>query len=298
VIRRYRLWVRKLPVLLGFALALAAAPRASAQVDAPRAGGIPDLVGARGLALGAYRGISPGNDGIYTNAAALAARRRYSIETQWFLERQGADPALQVLTGSVVDSESSVTGGFSYGRALSGPYIGNLFHLPIAFAASDGFFLGATAKYLSVDGPAGEQVRSADVDASAYWRATSTFSLGASGYNLVDAGHRRVLPRGVGAGASFGDDRRFHLAVDWRGDWPRQGKMTNLYAVGGELLLGDYVPVRASWLRDETRNASFWSAGVGLVTTGGFALDASYRQGIDDASNRVFALAVKLFLLN
>lgn len=296
--RQYRLGVRNAPLLLGFALVVTSPVRAGAQVGESRPAGIPDLTGARGVALGAYRGILPGNDGIYANAAALAARRRYSIETQWLLERQGADNALQILSGSVVDSQSTLTGGFAYGRVFSGPFTGNLFHLPLAFAATQGLFLGVTGKYLSLDGPSGEGVSALNLDASAFWRASTMFALGASGYNLIDSGHRQVMPRGLGAGGSIGDDRRFHIAADWRGDFPRQGEVTHLFAIGAEVLVGDYFPLRGGWMRDGTRNASFWSAGVGLVTTGGFAVDLAYRQGLDDPSNRTLAAGIKLFLLS
>jgi len=286
--------VRKLPVLLGFALVAALPLCASAQSGAPQPGGIPDLSGARALGLSAYRGIVTGNDGIYTNAASLAARRRYAIETQWYLERFGDETPLQVLSGSVVDSEAAVTGGFSYGRVLSGPWTGNLIHVPIAFSVSDNLFLGATGKYLSLSGNG--DIRAATLDASAFLK-TSLIALGFSGYNLVAAGHKQVMPLAIGGGASVGDDRRFHIAADWRGDFDRAGKLTNLYAVGAEVLMGDYFPLRGSWMRDDTRNASFWSAGGGFVTTSGFALDLSYRQGIDQPSNRIFGVAIKIYVL-
>jgi hypothetical protein len=286
--------VRKLPVLLGFALAAALPVCTRAQSGPPQPGGIPDLVGARALGLDAYRGIVTGNDGIYTNAASLAARRRYAIETQWYLERFGSDTPLQVLSGSVVDSEAALTGGFSYGRVISGPWTGNLFHVPIAFGVSDNLFLGVTPKYLSLTG-AGD-IRAATFDASAFLR-TNLIALGFSGYNLVAAGHRQVMPLAIGAGASIGDDRRFHVGADWRGDFDRAGKLTHLYAVGAEVLMGDYVPLRGGWMNDETRHASFWSAGAGLVTTSGFAIDLSYRQGIDAPSNRIFGAAIKIYVL-
>jgi hypothetical protein len=289
--------VRPRPVLLSFGLA-AAALCSAARAEGPQPAGIPDLLGARALSLSAYRAVTPGNDAIYTNAAALAARRRYSLETQWLTDRLGADTDLQVLTGSVVDSESSVTGGFAYTRVLSGPWQGNLFHLPFAFAATDTLFLGATAKYGSLDGPAGERMRAANVDASAWLRASTLFSLGVAGYNLVSAGHRQVQPRGLGLGAALGDDRRFHLGADWRGDFDRRGKLTNLYAVGGEILALDLFPIRAGWMRDETREASFWSVGVGVVTAGGVALDLAYRQGIEDTSQRTLGAALKIFLIS
>ena len=250
--------------------------------------------------MAAYRGVAAGNDGIFTNAASLAARRRYSIETQWLLNRSGGDTAFQGYGASVVDSEMGTTaGGFAYTRVPSGLWQGNLLHLALAFPLAEGFFVGGTGKYVSMGGPGGDRIKAANVDAAAFWQATSVLSFGVTGYNLIDTGHKSVLPRAVGAGAAVGDERRFHIALDWRGDFDRpRGKTTNLYAVGGEVLLADLIPLRAGYLRDETRNASYWSAGLGVVTSSGVAIDASFRQGIDHSDDRTFAVGLKLFLLS
>jgi hypothetical protein len=66
--------------------------------------------------------------------------------------------------------------------------------------------------------------------------------------------------------------------------------------VGAEALLGELVPVRAGWMKDETLGGSWWSVGAGLVTRSGVALDIAYRQSIDDPSARTIAAALKLFL--
>ena len=286
--------MRNLPVVIGLlAVLLLATP---ARGEEPLPTGVPDLIGARGLSIGAYRGLAPGNDGIFTNAAALAARRRYAIESQWLLDRTGADNAFQVYTASAVDSEASVTGGIAYTRVLSGPWIGNLFHLPIAFPLAERLYLGATGKYQSLDGPRNDQMRAANVDLSAFWQASSVFSIGGSVYNLLDAGHQSLQPRAYGVGAAVGDDRTFHLAVDWRGDARGPGGLTSLYAVGAEVLLADVAPIRAGYLKDETRHASFWSAGAGFVSSAGVGIDLAYRQCIERSDERVFAVGLKLFV--
>jgi hypothetical protein len=277
---------------------LAAVLASPARGEEPLPMSVPDLVGARGLSLGAYRGLVTGNDGLFTNPAALAARRRYSIETQWLLDRRGADNAFQVYTASVVDSEGSWTGGLAYTRVLSGPWTGNLFHVPIAFPLTGGLYLGLTAKYQSLDGPLGDRMRAGNFDAAAFWQLSRLVSVGGAIYNVLAAGHRQLEPRGYGAGAAVGDDRTFHLSVDWRGDDQRQGKLTSLFAVGGELLVGDLVPLRAGYVNDDTRHASFWSAGAGIVTTSGFAVDLAYRQCIERSDERIFAAALKVFLAN
>ncbi len=286
--------MRKLRRLLVVLLLVAAV---GTRGDTPLPAGVPDLVAARGLALGAYRGVLTGNDGIFVNAASLAARRRYAIEGSWLLDRYGGENALQIWGVSIVDSETAgVTGGLAYTRVFSGPWIGNLFHAPLAFPLSQNLFLGVTGKYFSMGGPAGETMRSANADASAFYRSAGGFGLGVAGYNLLDSGHVSQFPRALGVGISYGDERKYHLAADWRGDFQRQGKTTNLFAIGGELLLGDSFPVRASYVDDETRYASFWSVGAGLVSSSGVAIDAAYRQGFQNSSDRTFAVTLKMFL--
>jgi hypothetical protein len=280
------------------AAALAAASSLAAAED-PVAAGVPELAGARAIAMSAYRGVAAGNDGLFTNAASLASRRRYTIETGWVLGRRGADTNFQAYTASVVDSAmESTTGGFAYTRIPSGPWQGNLLHGAFAFPLSQRLFVGATGKYLSLNGPENGEIRAGNVDASAFLQAASTVTLGVSGYNLINAGHKGIQPRGLGTGIAVGDERHFQVAADWRGDFDRKGKLTNLYAVGGEVLAGDLVPLRAGYLRDETRDESAWSVGAGFVSTAGFAVDLSYRQGIERSDDRTIAVALKVFVFS
>ncbi len=283
--------------LLGIALALWLGWPGVAHGDAPPVpAGIADVMGARALSMGAYRGIVAGNDGIFLNSASLAARRRYSMETGWLLDRYGTDPALQVWNASVVDSQTAAfTSGAAYTRVFSGPWIGNLFHVPFAFALSQSLFLGVTAKWQSLSGPAGDAMNALNADASAFW-ASRGFGVGIAGYNLFPSGHVAEQPRALGVGVSYGNERTFHVSADWRGDYERQGKLTSLWAAGGELLLGDAVPVRAGYVDDETRHGSYWSVGAGLVSASGVAVDLAYRQCIQMPGDRTFAATLKLFL--
>jgi len=284
--------------IFGFALATGvAAFFSAARADAPVPMGVADLLGARALSIGASQGLTGGNDAIFTNAASLATQRRYSVDTQWLLDRAGNQTALHALGGSAVDSVTGpVTGGFAYTRILAGPWTGNIFRLPVAVPISSTLFLGATGKYDQLNGPAGGQVSALNADASAFWRPSTLFGLGVSGYNLISSGHVQLQPRALGTGISLGDEARFHLTCDWRGDFERQGKLTHLLALGAEVLLAQYVPVRAGFTRDWTRNGTFFSVGTGLVTTSGYAIDVSYRQSFENPAERTFAAALKLFL--
>lgn len=263
--------------------------------EPPAPGGIPDLVGPRTLAVSAAIGAAAGNEGIYLNPAAVAARRRYSVEAGVLVDRRGADTVGQFFGGSVVDSMSSpVTGGVSFLRAQKGAYTGNLWHGSLAGPIAEGLFLGVTGKYLKVDGPRSSDA--ATVDAGLFWQVARLVSVGAAGYNLVPISNEDVAPLGAGAGLAIGSDQSLQLTGDWRADFDRGGETTNRYSAGLEVLLGSLVPVRAGFTRDETLDGRWWSLGAGLVSRNGVALDVGYRQSLDDASARTLAATLKVFL--
>jgi hypothetical protein len=268
-----------------------------AAAELPPAGGVPDLAGPRILALSAGVGMAAGNDGILVNPATIAARRRYSIEAGGFVDRRGSESVAQVVGGSVVDSLSSpVAAGFSYLRALDGDYEGNIVHLALAGPIAEKLYLGVVGKWLSLD--ANEKVSAATADAGLFWQVGEWMSIGAAGYNLVPISNDVVAPMGVGAGVTLGNDRVFQLTAEWRADLDRAEETTNRYGVGAEVMLGNLVPLRAGWARDETLDTSWWSLGAGIVTRGGIALDVGYRQSLDAPSARTIAASLKMFLFD
>jgi hypothetical protein len=268
---------------------------AAAAEPPPPPGGIPDLVGPRTLGLSAAIGVAGSNDALYLNPGALAARKRYSVETGAVLDRRGADTVDRFLGGSIVDSATSaVTAGVSFQRAQEGVYTGNLFHVAFAGPLQQGFFVGVAGKWLSVDGP--DSTSAGTVDAGVLWQLSDLVSIGGAGYNLVPAGNDAVAPMGAGAGIAIGNDRSFQVTGDWRTDFDRGEQTTNRYAAGIEVLLARLVPVRAGWMNDETLDTQWWSIGVGLVTRSGVAFDVGYRQSFDDVDARTIAASLKLFL--
>lgn len=273
-------------------LAISVLPLAAAgQPVAPA--GVTDLSGPRAIGIGAAVGIASGNDGIYVNPAALAARRRYSAEAAIWVERRGAESTAQVLTGSVADSLSGpVAAAVAYGRATDGVDTGSLYHLALAGALTQGFYFGVTGKYYDLTGR--ESVSAATVDAGIFWEAAEYVAVGLTGYNLAPTAHDLVLPRGVGAGISVGSDTGVHGSFDWRANLEAGGKTTNRYAFGAEVLLGGTAPLRASYVIDEVLDTQWWSVGAGLVSAKGGGLDLAYRQSVDDPSARVISVAMKL----
>jgi hypothetical protein len=263
--------------------------------DPPLVGGIPDIVGPRTLGLSAAIGAASGNDGLYLNPGALAARKRYSVESGILVDRRGAATVDRFLGGSVVDSMTSpVTAGLSYLRAQEGTFTGNVVHAALAGPIMEGFFFGVGGKWLSVKGP--RSTWAATLDVGVLWQVADLVSVGGAGYNLVSIANDAIAPMGAGAGIAIGNDRSFQLTGDWRTDFDRAGKTTNRYAAGAEVLLARLVPVRLGWMKDDTLGTKWWSAGAGLVTKGGVAIDVGYRQSIDAPTARTIAATLKVFL--
>lgn len=275
---------------------LLAAP-AAAQSVAIEPGGVPDLVGPRTLALSSGIGAAVGNDGIYVNPAALAARRRYAVDGFLLLDRRDGEAAGQFFGSSVVDSSSSaVTAGFSYARSQEGPYTGNMWHLAFAGPIAQNFNVGVTGKFLSLTGA--DPVRAATVDAGVFWQLAPYLSLGAAGYNLVPIGNEPVAPRAFGAGFAVGTDRSFQLTADWRTDLDRREQAESRYGVGAEYLLFSTVPVRAGFQVDDVLDTRWWSVGAGLVQRNGVALDVGYRRSLDASTAWAVAGSLRVFLFD
>jgi hypothetical protein len=280
------------------ALALLSLPLlagAAAAAEPVPTGGVPDFMTARTLGLQASIGVAAGNEGIYVNPGAIAARKRYSIEGMALHDRRGADNADRLYGASVVDSQtSSITAGVSYLHDQGLLSSGNLFHLALAGNLSEAFHLGVTGKLFNLHGETSTQA--ANLDAGAFWQIADLLSMGFAGYNLLSNGNRAVSPMGAGAGVAIGSDRTFQVTGDWRADFDRNaGKTTNRWSGGAEGLLANLVVLRGGFMRDETLDTSWWSAGVGFVTPGA-ALDVGYRQSTTDPTARQVAATLKVFV--
>ncbi len=298
---------RRLLVTLA-ALLLALPAAAQVPTFVPKAGGLTDLTGPRALALGGGAGLVAANDGLFTNPAATAARKRYSMETLFAVDRRGGADAGRYLGASVVDSLSSpVAASFAWVRPLEGYQGGNLLIVGLAGPVGEKLYLGAQGRYLALreEQPDGStrKVSVVTADAGLFWEAADFVSLGVAGFNLIPTGHEQTAPRSLAAGLALGSDTSVKLTADWRADFDRvrdaagRARTTNRYGAGVEVFLGNMVPLRAGWLKDDVLDTSWWSAGAGLVTAGGVALDLGYRQSLDDADVRVIALAFKVQFL-
>lgn len=279
---------------LALALALAAGA-ARAEVPGPPIAA--DQLSARSLAMGAMRGLAAGTDAIWLNPGIIAARRRYAAELQWQLDQHSTAGNASFYGVSVVDAEtSSVAGGFAYTKVDVPGATGNRWDLALAGTVTKGLSVGVTGEYLILYGP--EEVNALNLHAGLLWELAEIVTVGLAGTNLLPTGHPDLTPTGAAVGVSVGNDRLFHVAGDWVMQWDASWKKRNTWSVGAEVLLGDLIPLRAGLTRDEWRGGQWWSAGAGVVTSSGVAVDLAYRQAIRGNDNRVFAAGLKIFLFN
>ncbi len=274
---------------------------------------IPDLVGPRTLALQGGIGLgSAGNEALFLNPAALAARRRYVADTFYLTDRRSGPSSFtgrqDYLAGAVQDSSTTkVAAGLAYARALKGVETGTLIRLGLAAPVSEGFFLGVQGNYYDLHaGQGGVGVKSAfNLDVGAFYQLTPMVAIGGAAYNVLHAKHEQqpVMPRAYGVGITAGSETSIQVVADWRYtvdrryDDPRAKKNTSRYSVGAEYLFSGAVPIRAGYQVDDTSlpKSKWWSLGIGYVSNR-LALDVGYRQSTTDPKARTYGLGIKVFV--
>jgi hypothetical protein len=272
------------------------APAAAGGQTSPRPIAPIDQVYARSLALSAFRGLPAGNDGIFYNAAALAARKAFTVEGGWLGLRAGDGFETRYWGASVVDSTtSSVAGGFAWswvdalGYRTSG-LNGGLTALALAFPLAQGFFLGATVDYMRLNSAAGD-VNAVNVSPAMFWQIARLFSIGVAGYNLINTYHPTLSPRGMGVGIGIGDERLARVGADWYRSWG-EGTTRDIWSAGGEVFLFDVAALRGGWEHDTQLGTNAWSAGAGFFVNP-IGADVGYRQWFGSTAYRVLAATLK-----
>ena len=251
---------RSLPLIAAFLVA-----RAAVASEPPSPLTVPDLVGPRTLALQAGVGSASGNEAMFLNPAAIAARKRYTVDTFYLTDRRPdlgppgqSDLRRQDYLGfTVADSATTaVAAGLSYVRVLQGVNTGNLVRLALAAPLGRGIFLGAQGNYFDLQG-SNPVASTLNMDGGLYWQVTSMVSIGGAAYNFIFTHDREVLPRGYAAGFTVGSETSLQVVADWHLDLDRvkdangNSKSSNRYTVGAEYLLANSVPVRAGFGVDD-----------------------------------------------
>lgn len=262
--------------------------------DAPPPGGIFDLVGARALGSSAATAGTSGTEAVFVNPGAIGIRGGYVAETLGVNERRGATTTSRYLGALVVDAVSSpIAASFGYFSSMEGAQRGALYLLGLAGPITDKVHVGVQGRYLKLGGS--EPIDAITVDAGLNFEVSSLVTIGVAGFNLVPTNHALLLPQSMGAGLVVGSDTSIRVLADWKGYFLPQGEMASRYSAGVEALLGGMVALRAGWIRDDLLRTSWLSAGIGLVTGDGFAIDAGYKQSLDSTSARQMALSLRYY---
>jgi len=269
--------------------------------------GFADDQGPRSIAMGqAGRADARGTDGLRLNPAGMSQAPLYTLSGDYqFLTKQGG----QTLRVSVADSTSAsgLAGGLYYGyrsaTPAGAPAVGaHEAGLALAYALGDRLFIGATLKYFRVSG-----VPEADgttkhtgftTDAGIVVKGGSGISVGVVGYNLRDL-HSREAPVAMGYGIAVSPQPTLTFTLDARHDFttydPVRGVETWVGG-GGELVLKDFLVVRAGGGRDGASRAGYATAGVALVSGLG-AIDAGVRQDVSgDRKLTYLVVGLRLFV--
>ena len=277
-------------------VSLLAAGTAAAQ-ESPLAPSPTNLIYARSMGMGAYRGVAGSNDAIFYNPAALAANKAFTVELGGLMYRVGADTDATMFGGTVVDSVSSpVTGGFAYNYTSTLGYRGNGFwggmtNVALAFPLGSSLFVGTTFTYLNLKNDYGV-VSCITMNAALFMKLGKFFSLGGTGYNLINTHHPELLPIGLGVGAAAGPDNVFHIVGDWYREWAGDGRYRDVWSAGAEFFLFDVAAVRGGWIYDAGRNIQWWSIGAGFAYEG-IGADFAYRQGFGGGTYRMLGASLR-----
>lgn len=234
---------------------------------------------ARGLSLGTgSRASSISTSALAYNPAALVVGRLYHIEAA--IDYMPEFDAV-ALGGAVVDSATAKVGaGFALRGFLSGDEgLGGIDgRLALAFPFSDAISLGVAGRYISIthddevpSATAGKTVitttelaQGFTMDASFRIAPSPMIHLELAAYNFINQRSAQV-PIIVGTSVALVPNAMATIGVDFLADMTSYDSPTYSIGGGGELLLGNSVPVRAGYMVDVERALHMVTAGIGYT---------------------------------
>ena len=288
---------RTVLAFIGCAAALALAPTARAQVEAPS--GVDDsadpararedtLETARGVGMGSgARATATGTSALAYNPANLALMRLYHVEAGFGYV---AGRSAFTVGSAVVDSISnSLAAGFSF-RGFFGngrDYNGWDGRLALGMALAPQIALGVSARYVRMtprdtddnDTPIGEHARDFTLDASATVTPIEWLHISLMGYNLIDL-DSALTP--VQVGGSVGvllPDFGLGIGTDLLVDLSTFSSAQVIAGFGVEYTAAELVPIRLGYRRDRGRETHTLSLGVGYIADK-FGIDFSMRHDV------------------
>lgn len=272
------------------ALCLSTTVHAQSEVDDLR-----DISTARGYSMGgAYRAQGMGTEAVLGNPAAIALFKMYRMELSGAWDTAGKDAFVGV---SLMDAKTSdLAAGIDYHlltlRNGAGRTTAHFSTLALALPLTPGVLVGGSVNYLRMFAP--RSTNASTANAGVLLRFSEAFTLGFSAHNLIDT-RTPELTRYYSVHTGFLAGL-FSLALDVRADFETAEEALFTYSAGAEYLLGQSIPVRVGYTRDDLRDTSQLGVGLGLLTQEGGGMDLSYRHdfGGNGERGRVLALTIKL----
>lgn len=257
---------------------------------------------------GAQRASSNSTDALFVNPANIAATRVYHVGALGEIWPEARRQTYGIAIVDSIVSASRLAGGLSGSYTSQDPsgVDRSAFdvRLALAYPFSEYFYAGATARYLSLKQsgyPSGlfalqpsaaagglkdkAIVQQVTFDAGLTAKPVKEFALSLVGYNLTDPGVG-FLPFMVGGGAAY-ETTELTVEADALADFTTYSSTTWHAMGGGELLVGDHVPLRAGYRWDQGRESHALSFGVGYVDQA-YALELSVMRVVSgDAATAV-----------
>lgn len=279
-----------------------------------------DLLTTRALSMGgALRAAATGTSAPLLNPATLATSRSYVVDTLY--QFRSTDDSSQFFA-AIADSVTTTVAAalyYSYGSAdprrtmaqPDGPAIaltekhqnheiGGTLAVPLG----EWLAIGVTGRYLHyrVDPPSNAPASASKTRLSHFTLdAGGTVSLGERlrvgviGYNLIPVDDR-LSPQGLGLGLAFSSGAGLTLAFDSVLDFSSDPKALSATLHGGlELLVGESYALRAGAQHDTFLQASYVTAGVGLLSSR-VGLELGLRQQVDGGTGTLISAAIKVFV--
>jgi hypothetical protein len=243
------------------------------------------IQGPRAIGMGgALNALGTSTEAMYLNPANLPLSRNYHFE---LLGSYMPEAQRYTLGGAVVDSSSSrLAGGFAGAGSCQDCFASAGLHrnitdirLAVAYPFGTIVSIGGVVRYLHVDqgtsiGPFGQSLASDGtpngallstftVDAGITVTPTPRLRFGLVGHNLTDPG-TGLAPSTLAGGVGY-QGGIFALEADLLGDFTTYGHPEARIMAGGEVFLGQHVPLRLGYRYDDGSTSHAVFGGIGYI---------------------------------
>lgn len=257
---------------------------------------------ASGMAEALTAGAS-GTSSVWHNPAGIASALMYAAEAAYAWDGPTNVNALQL---GLVDTKSNRYVGaalaFTYENGSpKGEPSREAIHVRggLAVPLLDGMIkLGSSLRYSAIDLDDKEVLEALIVDAGIIVTPIEWLSLGVTGFNLVNGGYDRELPRTIAAGIAFASlGLGIHLGADVLFELgPESPDDARTWRAGLEYFAADLIPLRAGFRYEEAVDEKSFTVGAGFRDAGtAIGVDAAYQHNLDDDNDKSFVGSLSVY---